>query len=177
VVTDRAGDKQLAGYVRVDADGPEVTVADLRQYLAQRLPSYMVPTHLMVLDSFPLTANKKIDRAALPHPDEAATEDTFVAPSTLIETVLVDMYANLLNLDRVGIEDSFFDVGGSSLQAMQLVTRLRNDLAVDVDVTAIFLAPTPRLLAVLLCEKHGMEDAELGDDGIDGFTDAELLNS
>ena len=87
------------------------------------------------------------------------------------------MYANLLNLDRVGIEDSFFDVGGSSLQAMQLVTRLRNDLAVDVDVTAIFLAPTPRLLAVLLCEKHGMEDAELGEDGIDGFTDAELLNS
>ncbi|MEO6701799.1 MAG: amino acid adenylation domain-containing protein, partial [Jatrophihabitantaceae bacterium] len=177
VITDRAGDKQLAGYARVNADAAELTAADLRQHLAQRLPSYMVPTHLMLLDSFPLTANKKIDRAALPHPDEVAVEDRYVAPNTLIETVLVDMYANLLNQDRIGIEDSFFDVGGSSLQAMQLVTRLRNDLAVDVDVTAIFLAPTPRLLAVLLCEKYELEDAELGEDGIDGFTDQELQNS
>ncbi|MDQ2956500.1 MAG: amino acid adenylation domain-containing protein [Actinomycetota bacterium] len=181
VIEDRVGEKQLAGYVRLDeaylrSEG-DITQADLRQHLALLLPSYMVPTHLMVLDSFLLTSNKKIDKAALPHPAEVESEDTHVEPTTLIETVLVDMYGTLLNLDRVGIEDSFFDVGGSSLQAMQLVTRLRNDLAVDVDVTAIFLAPNPRQLAALLCDKYGLEDAELGEDGIDGLTDEEVLTS
>ena len=177
VVEDRVGEKQLAGYARIDPNVAEVTPTALRQHLSQRLPAYMVPTHLLVVDSFPLTPNKKIDRAALPHPADVDVEDSYVAPSTLIETVLADMYGTLLNLDRVGVEDSFFDVGGSSLQAMQLVTRLRNDLAVDVDVTAIFLAPNPRELTALLRDKHGLQDAELGEDGIDEFTDEQALTS
>jgi hypothetical protein len=130
----------------------------------------MVPASLVVLEKFPLTHNGKIDKAALPAPD-AVNVENYVAPSTLIETVVVDMYATLLNQDLVGAEDSFFDVGGSSLLAMQLVTRLRNDLAVDVDVPAIFLAPTPRQLAGLLRDKYGLEDAELGEEGLDGLVE------
>jgi hypothetical protein len=95
--------------------------------------------------------------------------DSYVAPSTLIETVVVDMYATLLNRTGVGAEDSFFDVGGSSLLAMRLVARLRNDLAVDVGVPSIFLAPTPRQLAALLCDEYDLEDAELGEKGVAGL--------
>jgi acyl-coenzyme A synthetase/AMP-(fatty) acid ligase len=171
VLTDPAGQKQLAGYLRVDpAEADAFSVADLRVELAHRLPAYMVPASLVVLEKFPLTHNGKIDKAALPAPD-AVNVENYVAPSTLIETVVVDMYATLLNQDLVGAEDSFFDVGGSSLLAMQLVTRLRNDLAVDVDVPAIFLAPTPRQLAGLLRDKYGLEDAELGEEGLDGLVE------
>jgi amino acid adenylation domain-containing protein len=173
VTEDRAGDKQLVGYARTRPSGP-VSPADLRQHLTRWLPAYMVPTHLVILDTFPLSPNGKIDKAALPDPDIGGTT-TYNPPTTLIETMLVDTYANLLNHNQVGIDDSFFDVGGNSLQAMQLVTRLRNDLAVDIDVTAVFLAPTPRQLTEVLRDKHGLEDVELGEEGIDGLSDAEFL--
>ncbi|MFL6162583.1 MAG: non-ribosomal peptide synthetase [Jatrophihabitantaceae bacterium] len=166
-------EKQLVGYLRLDLEAsPGLSVADLRAELAQRLPAYMVPASLVVLDEFPLTHNGKIDKAALPAPETVSAE-SYVAPSTLIETVLVDMYATVLNQEQVGTENSFFDVGGSSLQAMQLVTRLRRDLAVDVDVTAIFLAPTPKQLAAVLRDKYGLEDVELDEQGLDGLIEQE----
>ena len=167
---DPAGDKQLVGYARLVPDGPGVSVADLRQHLSQRLPAYMVPTHLLVLDTFPLTASGKIDRTALPEPGPAESSGEPVAPRTLIEAVVTDMYATLLKIDRVGVDDSFFDLGGNSLQAMRLVTSLRTELAVDADVTAVFLAPTPAQLTVLLRDKFGLDDADLGEDGLDGLT-------
>jgi amino acid adenylation domain-containing protein len=170
---DRAGEKQLVGYVRVDPDGVAPSVADLRQHLAARLPSFMVPTHLLVLDKFPLNRSGKVDRSALPKPDNAENAAAYVAPRTLVETVAADMYATLLNLERVGVDDNFFDLGGNSLQAMRLITQLRNELAVDTDVTAIFLAPTPGQLAALLRDKHGLEDTELGEDGLAGLDLAE----
>ena len=166
---DPAGDKQLVGYARLRPDGPGVSVADLRQHLSQRLPAYMVPAHILVLDEFPLNASGKIDRTALPEPDAAAAAGTFVAPRTLIETVVVDMYATLLKAEQVSVEDSFFDLGGNSLQAMRLITKLRTELAVDADVTAIFLAPTPAQLTVLLRDKYGLDDVELGEDGLAGL--------
>jgi acyl carrier protein len=123
----------------------------------------MVPTYLIELETFPLTSNNKIDKAALPVPDTATEAASYVAPRTLIETVLADMYARLLGRERIGIDDGFFDLGGNSLQAMQLVTQLRGDLAVDLGVASVFLAPTPRQLTVLLREEHGLDDDELGD--------------
>ncbi|MDT5041121.1 MAG: hypothetical protein QOE51_2106 [Actinoplanes sp.] len=155
---DATGQKHLIGYARTDPDA-SATPADLRQHLARELPAYMVPTHLLVLERFPLTPNGKIDNKALPSPDSAAIDCT--APRTLIETLLVDVYATMLGSPRVGIDNSFFDLGGNSLQAMQLVTRLHNDLAVNIGVTAIFLAPTPRQLAALLRDKHGFDDADV----------------
>jgi thioesterase domain-containing protein/acyl carrier protein len=127
----------------------------------------MIPSHIVLLDTFPLTPNGKVNLKALPNPDIAPTTNT--APRTLIETLLVDLYATLLNHPHIGIDDSFFDLGGNSLQAMQLITRLHTDLAADADVSAIFLAPTPRQLAAFLREKNGLEDADLGEEGLDGL--------
>jgi amino acid adenylation domain-containing protein len=171
VTEDRSGEKQLAGYVRLDE---QVSMADVRQHLARRLPAYMVPTYLQVLDVFPLTTNKKIDKTALPAPDADVAAVSYAAPRTLVETVLADMYARLLGRERIGIDDGFFDLGGNSLQAMQLVTLLREDLALDLNVAAVFLASTPRQLAVLLRDEHGLDDADLGEDGINGLTEASV---
>jgi amino acid adenylation domain-containing protein len=160
---DGSGEKQLTGYVRLDPAGPAVAVADLRQHLTHRLPAYMVPTYLVILDTFPLTTNGKVDKGALPAPNSATETVVYTAPRTLVETVLADTYARLLGREQVGIDDGFFDAGGNSLQAMRLVTALRDDLAVDVDLAAIFLAPTPRQLTVLLRDEYGLEDDDLGD--------------
>jgi len=157
---DAAGEKQLVGYLR--ADGP-LSVTEVRQRAALQLPAYMVPAHLVVLDEFPLTNSGKIDQAALPAPGSVPDVDTYRAPSTVLEAVLVDMVGGLLKSDAVGVDDSFFDLGGNSLQAMRLITQLRDELAVDADVTAIFLAPTPGQLAAHLRDAHGIEDAELDD--------------
>jgi amino acid adenylation domain-containing protein len=181
VQNDSAGDKQIVGYVRLAVNettgpggpggsaGSAVSVADLRQHLAQKLPAYMVPAQIAVLDEFPLNASGKIDRAALPALDAVESVRAVVAPRTLIETVVTDMYATLLKVDQVSVEDSFFDLGGNSLQAMRLITKLRTELAVDADVTAVFLAPTPSQLTVLLRDKYGLEDIELGEDGLAGI--------
>ncbi|HYT09401.1 MAG TPA: alpha/beta fold hydrolase, partial [Mycobacteriales bacterium] len=165
---DAAGQKQLVGYARTNPGTPCPRPADLRQHLARQLPTYMIPAHIVLLDAFPLTVNGKIDRRALPEPD--TTTGSHVAPRTLLETLLVDFYTSLLGHAATGIEDSFFDLGGNSLQAMQLISRLHTELAIDTDVTAIFLAPTPRQLAAFLREKHGLEDADLGEEGLEGLS-------
>ncbi|WP_405577609.1 non-ribosomal peptide synthetase [Streptomyces sp. NBC_01190] len=167
VVEDRAGQKNLVGYARSAPDAPAVTQAELRVHLAESLPAFMVPTHLLILERFPLNANGKVDRSALPSPDSVDPGADYVPPRTLVETVLVDMYASVLNLERVGIENNFFDLGGNSLQAMQLITRLRKDLAVDTDVTAIFLAPTPAQLTSALTKKYGLDDTGLDEIDLD----------
>jgi amino acid adenylation domain-containing protein len=143
VTADRAGEKQLVGYARTTGTA---SPDDLRRHLAGWLPAYMVPAHIVLLEKFPLNSSGKIDRDALPHPEPGPAAE-FRPPSTLIETALVGIYADLLRHNRIGVDDSFFDAGGNSLQAMRLIGRLRAELAVDLDVTAVFLAPTPRLLA------------------------------
>jgi len=166
VIEDRAGERQLAGYVRLDAGGAGASMADLRSHLENLLPKYMVPTYLVTVETFPLNTSGKIDKSALPAPDSAGETAEYVAPRTLIETVLADMYARLLGHDQVGIDDGFFDLGGNSLQAMQLITQIDAELAADIDVnvTAVFLAPSTRRLAELLRDKHGLEDVDLSDE-------------
>ncbi len=174
VVTDSAGVKQLAGYLRA-ADGAAVVVTDIRRHLARSLPAYMIPTYLVTLDELPLTAHGKIDRAALPPPQSAgdAAADR-VPPHTRIEAVLVREYASVLGTEQVGATESFFDAGGNSLQAMRLIAQLRTALAADLDITAIFLTPTPRQLATVLRDTHGFADSDLGPDGVEGLTDTLL---
>ncbi len=92
-----------------------------------------------------------------------------VAPATLIEAVMTDMFARLLNLEDVGAADSFFDLGGNSLQAMRLIGMMGDELRVDIGAVAVFLAPTPRQLAALLRDKHGLPDTELGAEGVAGL--------
>jgi amino acid adenylation domain-containing protein len=167
VVTDPAGEKQLAAYLRAEP-GTEPDPAELRAHLARTLPAYMIPAYVTMLAEFPLNASGKIDKAALPAP-QAQSPAGHVAPATLIETFMVDMFATLLNLEQVGATDSFFDVGGDSLKVMRLLTMMADELEVDIGVAEVFLAPTPRQLAALLRDKHGLEDADLEAGGTGGF--------
>jgi amino acid adenylation domain-containing protein len=178
LVTGASGEKQLAAYLR--PAGPPGTGAagidagEVRQHLARTLPTYMIPTYLVPLAEFPLTANGKIDKAALPPPQATGPAGDRVPPRTLIEAVLVDLFGTLLGTEQVGATDSFFDAGGNSLLAMQLITQLRTKLAADLDVTAVFLTPTPQQLAGLLRDKHGFHDTDLGPGGIGGLA---ILNA
>ncbi|HEY4168341.1 MAG TPA: phosphopantetheine-binding protein [Reyranella sp.] len=127
----------------------QALVSELRTYLQQRLPNYMVPTTIVLLDRLPLTANGKIDRRALPTPDATRDELThaYVAPRNRTERMLADIWSDLLNIERVGVRDNFFDLGGHSLLATQLVSRIRNSFDCELPVRAIFEAPTIASLA------------------------------
>ena len=115
--------------------------------LAERLPAYMVPVAVVVLDALPLTANGKLDTRALPAP-ESQDVDRYRAPSSAVEEILVGIYAEVLGLDRVGVDDSFFDLGGDSLLAMRLSASINASLAADVSVPTVFDAPTVAQLAL-----------------------------
>jgi amino acid adenylation domain-containing protein len=168
VTPDPAGEPQLAAYLRPSPGAAKADADELRNHLARHLPGYMIPAYLITVDAFPLNASGKIDKSALPPPQGAAAgaED---APATLIEAMMADLYAKLLGRDQVGATDSFFNLGGNSLQAMRLVTMMDSELDVDLSVAAIFLSPTPRQLAALLRDDYQFEDAPLGADGLDGL--------
>ena len=144
---DRPGDKRLVGYVvPVDA-AAGVDVDVLRKALAEQLPDYMVPSAFVVLEALPLTPNGKLDRRALPAPDFAALS-TRRAPRDERERVLCELFAGVLGLPEVGIEDSFFDLGGDSIVSIQLVARAR---AAGLVITPrdVFERKTVRALAVV----------------------------
>ncbi|GAA0583927.1 amino acid adenylation domain-containing protein [Kribbella sandramycini] len=128
----------------------------LRQELAARLPEYMVPTKIVVLDRLPLTLNGKVDRAALPEPDLVAGE--YRAPSTPLEEKVASLFAEVLGVDRVGIDDDFFLRGGHSLRVIRLIWRLREELGVDVPIRTVFQYPTVTELAPRLVESTEFED-------------------
>ena len=116
---DRPGDKRLVGYVTGSANP-----ATARDVLAERLPAYMVPTAVVAIDALPLTVNGKLDTRALPSP-EYQDADQYRAPTHAVEEILVGIYAQVLGLERVGIDESFFELGGDSILAMQVVARAR----------------------------------------------------
>jgi amino acid adenylation domain-containing protein len=168
VVTDQAGEQQLAAYLRTEPGAAEPGSEQLRDHLARFLPGYMIPAYLTTVTDFPLGSSGKIDRSALPAP-ALPRPACHVAPATLLETMMASLYATLLKREQVGATDDFFDLGGNSLQAMRLIAMIGNELEVDVSAATVFLAPTPRQLAALLRDEHGFIDtglAEVGGDGI-----------
>jgi amino acid adenylation domain-containing protein len=144
--SDERGGQHLVAYLVAKGD-PAPTAADLRAFLRQKLPQYMVPGAYVVLDALPLTPNRKVDRRALPAPDWSLTDERFIAPRTPVEEIVAGIWAEVLGLERVGISDSFFDLGGHSLLATQIISRLRARFRIEIPLRALFESPTVAGLA------------------------------
>jgi amino acid adenylation domain-containing protein len=140
---DVPGETRLVAYC-VAAPELTPTVSTLRSFLQAKLPDYMIPTTFVWLEAMPLTPSRKIDRRALPAPDQArpALAEAYVSPRTPTEEVVVGIWASVLRIEHVGIHDNFFDLGGHSLLAMQVMSRLRDAFQVEVPLRALFDAPT-----------------------------------
>ena len=154
---DRPGDKRLVGYVT-----GAVEPAELRAALAERLPAYMVPAAVVVLEALPLTVNGKLDTRALPAP-EYQDVDRYRAPADAVEEILAGIYAQVLGLERVGVEESFFELGGDSILSMQVVARARA-AGVVCRPRDIFVEQTVARLAQVAVVADG--DAEVIDEGV-----------
>jgi acyl-CoA synthetase (AMP-forming)/AMP-acid ligase II/acyl carrier protein len=139
--------KQLVAYVVPKESAP--AFSDLRVHLKAKLPDYMVPSAFVILESFPLTANGKVDRKALPppDPDSADMEQLYVAPRNATEQIIAGIWAEILGRKPIGVHDNFFDLGGHSLLVTQILNRLRSRLKVQLPLRRMFEAPTIAELA------------------------------
>ena len=144
---DRSADKRLIAYVTTTEAAPAAAV--LRAFLRERLPDYMVPSRFVHLDDLPRTPGGKVDRKALPAPDAetGGPAEGHVEPRTPVEELVVGIWADLLHVKQVGIDDDFFELGGHSLLATQVVSRLRDTFAVELPLRRLFEAPTVGRLA------------------------------
>ncbi len=145
---DAPGERRLVAYV-VSNQELAPTINELRSFLKQKLPHYMVPSAFVFLDALPLTPNGKVDRRALPAPDgtRPGLQEAFVAPRTSVEEVLASIWSKILAVEQVGIYDDFFELGGHSLLVAKLIAEIQRDLRVDLPVRALFESPTVAQLA------------------------------
>lgn len=152
--------KRVVAYVVPRGDDQAVTSGELQEFLQTRLPAYMMPAASMVLEAFPLTTNGKVDRSALPIPTAAGQE--YVAPRTSIEVELARLWTDLLGVERIGIYDNFFDIGGHSLLLAQLATMLQETFLVELSLQQLFESPTIVQLTELIAARQleEMDDAE-----------------
>jgi nonribosomal peptide synthetase DhbF len=167
-----AGDRRLAAYwVPVDegADGPDA--AALRAHLKALLPEYMVPSAYVRLDRLPLTANGKLDRRALPEPEALSTAEP-VEPRTVTERVIAEIWMEVLDVERVGVEDDFFALGGHSLKAAQVLARISRRLEVELSLRVIFETPTVAGLAAAVDAEAGAIADTLAE--LEGLSDEEM---
>jgi amino acid adenylation domain-containing protein len=153
---DRSGDKRLVAYI-VPFRQPAPTIMTLRNALAENLPDYMVPSAFVVLDTLPLLPNGKLDRQGLPGPDNSRPKlDTpYVVPETTVEQTLAKIWAEVLNIDQVGIHDNFFDLGGHSLAATRVVSQVIKHFQVELPLRSLFQSPTVAAMATVIAEHRG----------------------
>jgi acyl carrier protein len=147
---DQLGAQRLIAYLVLKQ--PASSITELRNFLKDKLPDYMVPSAFVFLDELPLGPNGKMNRSALPDPGKSRPnlETAFVAPTTTVEKVLSQICAEVLKLDRVGVHDNFFDLGGHSLLAAQIISKVLETLHVELHVRSFFEAPTVAGLAKLV---------------------------
>ena len=165
---DIPGNKRLAAYLVTSSPAPEP--AGLRDHLRKQLPEYMVPSVIIFLPKLPLTNSGKIDRNALPRPgqDRAELAAAYTAPSNDAEANLAEVWSQVLQLKQVGIHDNFFELGGHSLLALRVVSRLRQQLGIEVPLSTVFDTPTVAGMAARLTE---LQAASLDSDELAGLLD------
>jgi amino acid adenylation domain-containing protein len=152
---DLPGDKRLVGYVVPGERVP--TSGELRAYLADKVPDYMIPSALIMLGSLPLSPNGKVDRGELPAPDRLSLDRqvNYVAPRTPLEEVLAGIWAEVLGLEQIGVEDNFFALGGHSLLSTQIVARVYELLQMDLPLRSFFEQPTVAEQAAMALQNEG----------------------
>ena len=165
VALDERGEKELVAYICVTGEAP--TINELRAHLRRKLPDYMIPSTFVFLDTFPLTASRKINRLALPRPNRAelAGGRDLIAPRTPTEEILAAIWAELLDVPNVGVLDDFFALGGHSLMLVRVASRIRESFQVDLPLRSLFEVPTLAALAesidVARRTAAGLEDVPL----------------
>jgi len=155
--TTPAADKHLVAYVVPHRDN-SLAIDELRRFLKERLPGYMVPSAFVLLHSLPLTPNGKVDRSALPLPEPTRPDlnEAFIAPRTAVEELVAGVWSEVLRLDRVGVQDNFFELGGHSLLAVQVLSRLRRVFQADLPLRCLFEAPTVAELSQVIMANEPM---------------------
>ena len=159
VKEDKKGEKQMIAYILLDAlsdteedkPGVEHTVGSLKSAMKQRVPNYLVPSAFMFIDHIPMTANGKVDKRALPEPDDSCYETKqYVMPKNEIERQLAVIWQEVLELKRVSVNDDFFDLGGHSLLVTQVVSRVREEIGVELRIRSLFEATTIASIAEII---------------------------
>ena len=174
---DARGEQRLVAYV---VTAHAASADELRRHLADWVPEFMIPSSFVVLDSLPRTASGKVDRLALPAPEsvlDAAGSAGYVAPRTPVEEAVAAIWANVLGLERVGVEDDFFALGGHSLLATQIVAQVRSDFSINLPLHALFSSPTVATLAQQIVELMGESpdgDTERLLTELEGLSDEEV---
>ncbi len=154
-VKNKSAESRLVAYF-TSSNQPRCSASDLRSFLQGKLPSYMTPSSFIALDAMPLTPNGKLDRNALPAPDDSRPElsTAFKAPKSSTEKRLADIWADVLGLDRVGIDDDFFDLGGHSLSATRVISRVIRSFQLNLPVDVLFRSATVAEMAAVIGQKH-----------------------
>jgi tyrocidine synthetase III len=176
VVGKNSSSALLCAYVVLSGRNAETSESDttwttnLKEHLAHYLPEYMVPTHIIPLEKIPLTPNRKLDTKALPLPDRMSSslQNKYAPPNTEMQKIISEIWEQELNLEKVGIRDNFFDLGGNSLVVIKVNRRLKERLQRDIDTTTIFLHPTIAQLSQALSgngEKQQPEEKESSERG------------
>ncbi|MBD2601502.1 MULTISPECIES: hybrid non-ribosomal peptide synthetase/type I polyketide synthase [Microcystis] len=151
--SDRPEDRALVAYVVLN--DPACTTQSLREFVKRQLPDYMIPAYWLVLENLPLTNNGKIDRRALPLPNpELHRSVDYVAPDNPTQEAIAAIFGQVLKLEKVGIDDNFFEIGGNSLQATQVISRLRESFALELPLRRLFEQPTVADLALAVTDIH-----------------------
>ncbi|MBP5971596.1 amino acid adenylation domain-containing protein [Brasilonema sp. CT11] len=146
---DVLAEQRLVAYI-ISTQDSAPSISEIRRFLSTKLPQYMVPSSFVFLDSLPLTPNGKVDRRALPTPSNINNLDTFVEPRNQLELQLVQIWSKILKVDKVGVQDNFFDLGGHSLLAPYLMAQIKQQFGKDVPLASLFQNPTIEQLATIL---------------------------
>ncbi len=137
---DVSGGQRLVAYIVVN--NQDFNSGELRNFLASKLPDYMIPHTLMVMEKLPVLPNGKLDRKSLPEPDLSAIQSEFIPPQTPTQEIIAKIWAEVLGIERIGIHDNFLELGGHSLLASLVISRLREALSLELSIASLFAAPT-----------------------------------